>query len=190
MSDSDIKKIYKNISRNNYLSNCYRHLTKSKIIHFLLILIEVLLNLIQELDIFLRDFIFEKEEQKITKLSLISYIIIKINKIPEIFQLSIIFVFILLFDLLFIFLKKKNFIIKHTYISISINILELLYFRLFILIFFNLLFTLSKFYFLVGIIFCFPHTYLIIYNFYIIIYTILFQNSLIILLINLVLYLI
>ena len=103
MSDSDIKKIYKNISRSNYLSNCYRHLTESKIIHFLLILIEVLLNLIQELDILLRDFIFEKEEQKINKLSLISYITIKINKIPEIFLLLIIITFIAIFDLLFIF---------------------------------------------------------------------------------------
>ena len=166
MSDSDIKNIYKKITSNNYLSNCYRQLTTSKIIHFIFILIEILLNLLHELDIFLRDFIYDNGELEINKLSLISYITIKINKLQEVYRLYIIFSFIIIFDSLFIFFKKKNFLIKHTYISIIINILELFYFRLIVLLFLNLLFSLSKFYFLISLLFCLPHIYLIISNFF------------------------
>ena len=56
MSDSEIPDINKKIASNNYLSNCYKYLIREKIIHFLLIIIEILLNTIQELDIIFRDY--------------------------------------------------------------------------------------------------------------------------------------
>ena len=165
MSDLDNKNNHKKITSNNYLSNCYRHLTRSKIIHFLFLLIEMLLNIIQELDILYNDFIPINEEQKKSKLGFILYIIIKINKLKEIVKLIIMIIFVIIFDFLYIFFKRKNFLIKHTYMSIILNILELTYFRLIILIFFNLLFALTKFYFLIGSFLLLPHIYIIIENF-------------------------
>ena len=165
MSDSNIKNIYGNIISNNYFSNSYRHLTNSKIIHFLVLLLEMLLNIIQELDILVNDFKPLDEKEKKTKLSFIIYITIKIYNFKQIVKLIIMFIFVLLFDLVYLFFKKKNFLIKHTYISIIINILELIYFRVFILIFFDLLFTLTKFYFLIALILSLPHIYLVLKNF-------------------------
>ena len=165
MSDFDIKNNNKSITSNNYLSNCYRHLTRSKIIHFFFLLIEMLLNIIQELDILYNDFIPINEVQNNSRLGFILYIIIKINKLKEIAKLLIMIIFVIIFDLLYLFFKRKNFLIKHTYISIILNILELIYFRLFILIFFNLLFTLTKFYFLIGLFLFMPHIYVIIENY-------------------------
>ena len=71
MSDIDIKEIHKEIISNNYLSNCYRHLTNSKIIHFLITLIEITLNIIQELDTYLRDFHPANNTENNNKLSFI-----------------------------------------------------------------------------------------------------------------------
>ena len=44
------------IKNENYLSNCYRRLIRSKAIHLLLLLIEILLILLIELDIYKRGF--------------------------------------------------------------------------------------------------------------------------------------
>ena len=165
MSDIDIKEIHKEIISNNYLSNCYRHLTNSKIIHFLITLIEITLNIIQELDTYLRDFHPANNTENNNKLSFIFNIIQKTNNLKQTIKLVIMIFFVFLMDLLYIFLKRKNFLIKHTYNSIIINILELFYFRVFVLIFFDLLLTLTKFNFLLGLIIFFPHIYLIINNF-------------------------
>ena len=165
MSDLDIKSIYNKIISNNYLSNSYRHITRSKIIHFFLLLIEMFINIIQELDILINDFKPLEEKEEKSKLNFILYITIKSNNLSQIYKLYILITFALLFDLLYLFLTKKNILIKHTYISITINFLELIYFRVFALIFFDLLFSLEKFYFLISVIIFFPHIYLIITNF-------------------------
>ena len=39
MSDLEFHKISKDINSDNYLINCYNHLTRLKIIHFLMIII-------------------------------------------------------------------------------------------------------------------------------------------------------
>ena len=165
MPDSEIKEIHKDIISNNYLSNCYRHLTRSKIIHFLIILIEVIFNIIQELDIYLRDFHPANNNTKKNKLSFIFATIQKTNSLKQPLKLIIMVFFVLIMDLLYIFLKKKNFLIRHTYNAIILNILELIYFRIFVLIFFELLFTLTKYNFLIGFIIFLPHIYLTIKNF-------------------------
>ena len=56
MPEIDIKYIHKKITTNNYLSNCYRNLTRSKIIHFILILIESILNILNILNIILNGY--------------------------------------------------------------------------------------------------------------------------------------
>ena len=165
MSDSDIKTINKELTSNNYLSNGYRHLTRSKTLHFLFLLIEIFLNIFQELDSYLRDFCPASEEQLPNKLSFISIITVEINKLKEIIKLVIMVIFITLFDLVYIYLKRNNFLIRHTYIAIGFNILELFYFRVFILILFNLLFSLTQYYFLVGLILFMPHIFITIHNF-------------------------
>ena len=72
MSEEDIITTYYKIKSNHYLSNCYRHIINSKIIHFLIIIIEVALNIFQELDIILRDFIGIYKEEKFKKFNYIT----------------------------------------------------------------------------------------------------------------------
>ena len=165
MSDSDIINDFIKIMSNHYLSNSYRHLIKSKTIHFFVILIEILLNTTQELNIFCTDFLYDNEVKKINIFNFTMIINIFINKIPKIFRFFIMILFVIIFDLLYLFLQKNNYIIKNKYISIIVNILELLYFRIFMLIFFNLLFSFKNIYLSISILLSIPHIYLIVSNF-------------------------
>ena len=166
MSEQDIKNIYRKITSNNYLSNSYRHLTRSKVIHFLILLIEIILNITEELDAFIRDYNPGNFEQKKNKLSFISIATESVNNnIPIILKIIIMIFYVIIFDSLYLFLEKKNFFIKYAYISIVVNLLELFHFRIFMIFHFNLLFSLNSLYFLVTIIILSPHLYLIINNF-------------------------
>lgn len=75
MSDGEIPDIYIKVISNHYLSNCYKYLIRSKIIHFLLILMEILLNTFQEMDIIFRDFspVNQSEKKKHIKFYSIFY---------------------------------------------------------------------------------------------------------------------
>ena len=157
-------KIYKEITSNNYLSNCYNHLTRIKIIHVLFLSIELLLNIIQELETFQRDYKLENISVN-NNLNLISSITIGFDKISTLVKLIIVIVYILLFDALYFFLRFKKFKIKHIRLSILANILELFIYRVFMLIFFNFFFALKKEFLIIGFIFLIPHVYLIINNF-------------------------
>ena len=56
---SNVKKTSKINQKNNsdnYLLNCYNHLIKKKGIYFLLIFIELAVNIFQELEIFINSF--------------------------------------------------------------------------------------------------------------------------------------
>ena len=161
----DVPKIYKYINNDNYLSNCYKHLTKIKGIHFLFILIELLLNILQELEAFSRNFILNNLSQDKTNLNIISFFTINFNKIKSIIKLVSIFGFIIIFDGLYTFIKIKKFKLKYISISIIVNVFELFIYRTFNLIFFNFFFTLKKEYFLIGCIILILHIYLITKNF-------------------------
>jgi hypothetical protein len=166
MSEPNIKIIHKKIISNNYLSNSYRHLTRSKVIHFLILLIEIAINIIEELDAFIRDFNPGSIGQKKNKLSFISIMTEEVNnKIPKILKIVIMIIYVIIFDFLYLFLEKKNFLTKHTYISILMNLLELFHFRIFMIFHFNLLFSLTSLSFLLTAIILSPHLYLIINNF-------------------------
>ena len=169
MSDSEIPDINKKITSNNYLSNCYKHLIREKIIHFLLIIIEILLNTIQELDIIFRDYnpINHKEKSSILS-SILSFVIIVNDKIPNIYRLLIMISLSMIFDLLYLFIKKYNFVNKkYICISIIVNILELFYFRAISLIFFDLFYSFSNLYLGISFLISIPHIYLITNNFFI-----------------------
>ena len=71
MSSIEISKIDKNINSDNYLINCYENLIKIKVVHFLFILIEILLNALQELEVFIRGFNAENATKKNTGLNFV-----------------------------------------------------------------------------------------------------------------------
>ena len=56
MLEKNNNSISKKIKIDNYLSNSYRELIRSKIIHFLFLLIEIFSLLLQEIDLFNRGF--------------------------------------------------------------------------------------------------------------------------------------
>ena len=158
-------KIYNYINYDNYLLNCYKHLTRIKEIHFFFILIELLLNILQELEVFSRNFILDNISKDKTNLNLVSFFTINFNKIKSIIKLASVFGFIIIFDGLYFFIKIKKFKLKHIRISIIVNILEIFINRTFMLIFFNFVFTLNNEFFIIVCIILIPHIYLIMENF-------------------------
>ena len=154
--------LYKKISSDNYLLNCYKYLVRSKSIHFIFILIEMILNIFQELEIQMKGF---NSEISFDKKYFISIITFQFEKIPLIIRIIII-VLILIFSYTFYFiLTIKRFISNYVCISIILNILEIVYFRAIMIIFLNIYLTLPNLYYLVGLVFLIPHIYLIAHNF-------------------------
>ena len=166
MSDLITSKIRNAINSDNYLINCYINLTNIKSIHFLFILIEIFLNLFQELELFINDFSLENATKKKFILNYNSLLIYYFNKIPQIAKLISIFIIILIFDLLYIFIKTKKFRKNNIFNIIIINLLELFYFRAFMLIFLDMFCTLKEVYFIIGCFIIFIHISLTINNFF------------------------
>ena len=160
MNGIDIKNIYKKISTNNYLSNCYRNLARSVVVHFILILIETALNILNILDLILNNFYRQKE-----KLKYIAPIPLLFKRLSQTTKLLMIIFGVVVFDSMHIVLLIKDFRKKKAYIKIIINFLELFHFRVFLLMFLYLFFSLEDMYFLIGLIFIVFHIYLIINNF-------------------------
>ena len=163
--DSEAPKIYKEINSDNYLSNCYNHLTKIKGIHFFFILIEIILNIIQELETILRSYQLDFNEKNKPELNLVTFITIEFNKLKNIIKLIIMILFMIIFDSLYKFVQIKKITKKIIYITIIVNILEIFIYRTLTLIFFNLFFTIKKELFIIGCIFLIPHIILIFSNF-------------------------
>ena len=137
MSDVEISKFDKDIKSDNYFLNCYENLIKIKVIHFLFILIEILLNLLQELEVFIRGFGTENITKKNTGLNFILNLTNIFDKLPTFAKLLIIIFYISIIDLLYFLIKKRKFKIKHIYLKIAVNCLEIFFFRTFTLIFLN-----------------------------------------------------
>ena len=162
MSEYIIQSIYKKITSDNYLINSYNHLTRSKVIHFFFILIEIIINILQELETFLGGFNSDKNEGV---LNYISYLTNQFGRIPIIGKIIILLLFISIFDILYYFFQRKKIKTKYNRVSILVNILELFYFRVSSLVLFNFFFTLSNFYFLISLLFLIPNIYLIMNHF-------------------------
>ena len=162
-NDWEFSKISKEINNNNYFSNCYNHLTKLKGIHFLFILIEIFLNVVLELEIIIRDYTLDNNEN--IELNFISFIIIKFGKLENTIKLVILISFIILFDAIYVYIKRNK--IRKASISfyILINILELFIFRVFVLVLYLFFFTLENILFLIAALFLIIHIYLIFNNF-------------------------
>ena len=100
MSDIEIIKIDKKINSDNYFINCYKNFIRTKLAHFLFILIEILLNVLQELEVFIRGFKSENISKKNTGLNFISLLTNIFNKLPTFGKLAIIIFYISIFELL------------------------------------------------------------------------------------------
>ena len=160
MPEIDIKYIHQKITTNNYLSNCYRNLTRSKIIHFIFILIESILNILNILNIILNDY-----TRNTTSFTYIAPLALLFKHFSETTKLIIVIFLILIFDSIHIILCIKDCKKKKMYNKILINYLELFHFRVLLLPMFHLFFSLNDNYFLIGLIFVVIHVYLTIYNF-------------------------
>ena len=128
MSEKENSDIYIKVISNHYLSNCYKYLIRSKLLHFLLMLLEILLNTIQELDLIVRDFNPVNQNEKSSILSFILSFIKLINdKIPKIYKFLIMISFVILFDSLYLYIKNNNFIYKNNIHIIIILIIRELF---------------------------------------------------------------
>ena len=119
-----LSSIDKKIKEDNYFINCYRLLIRSKMIHFLLLLIEILLILLQEIDIFHRGF---KPIYKIEGDIIISPIMLLIkifNRFPEYVNFLITVLSMIIFDAIYLLLCKKKKKKKNMFHKIIINFLE------------------------------------------------------------------
>ena len=165
MSNLEIPKISKLINSDNYFLNCYANLTKRKEIHFLFILIEILLNIFYELEIFIRGFQYQEISQKTIGLNILSSITNIFRKIPGLIAFIILIIFIAILDSLAFFIKIKKFKKSHIRITILVDIFEILCFRTLMLLFFNLYCILNGVFFIIGSLIVIPHVYYTINNF-------------------------
>ena len=165
MSDLENLKINQIINHENYFINSYKSLTRIKFVHILFVLIEIVLNIFLELEIILRGFKSENITKNNTGLNYVSFIYNNFNKIQIFIRLIIIILLIIIFDSLYLLIKIKKFKLSHMYIKIIVNLNEIIYFRTFMLLNFNLFFTLKGEYLLIGCFFFIPQLLLIINNF-------------------------
>ena len=161
--DSEFPGAYYSLYNNNYLINSYKCLLRSKLIHFFMTLIEILLNIIHELYIFLKKYNLEKKEN-IKYIKILSFFPNHIQNLSIIIRIVIVILYIIIFDSIYIFsgrikLKKRNIFGKIIY-----NFFELLFFRISMLIFLNIFCSLSDIYYLLLLLLLIPHLYLIIYH--------------------------
>ena len=164
MSDFETPAISKKINSDNYLINCYKHLTKIKEIHFLFILIEILLNISYQLETLLRGFQFNINNDY-KGLYIVSFITNKCDQIPLLLKFIMVILLILIFDLLYIFIKIKKFNKEYISIKIFVFFSEIICFRPTILLFLNLFFTLQGYIFIIGCLLLIPHICIIMHNF-------------------------
>mgnify|MGYP003571295802 CR=1 FL=1 len=156
---------HKLINYDNYLINSYICLTRIKTIHFLFIFIEILLNLFQELDIFVKGFKLVNKTKKYFNFNIVSLITNEFDKLSPYVNLLFLIFIIVIFDSLYLFIKLKKFKINNIVLIILINFLELFFFRTASLIFFSMFFNLKKNLILFGFIFFIFHLYLAFSNF-------------------------
>ena len=134
--NSFIPNAYYSLYNNYYLSNSYKYLIRSKAVHFMVTLIEILLNIIQELFIFLQGFNTQKNTQK-KILQIISFIPEKIQGLTSITKLIVTILYILIFDAFYYFLGRNKYKKEKPYICFVFDIVELFFFRISMLLFFN-----------------------------------------------------
>ena len=156
----DDQQKYLSVTNNNYLINAYQHIIKNKFVHFIFTLIEILLNIFQELNIY---FCQNNSEEKYI-IEFMNVMIIKTNKISNLssfLKMLILFAYTLIFDLIYLFFKERKIERRKKRFLLIFNFLEFLYFRTLMLLYLNVFFSLQYIYFVISIILLIPHIYII-----------------------------
>ena len=162
--NSEIPNAYYSLYNNNYLANCYKYMIRVKSVHFIVTLIEILLNILQELFITFKEYNAENHFQK-TFLKLLDFIPEKIKELSMMIRIIIILLYILVFDGIYYFLGKIRCKKDYIYFIILFNIIELFFFRISMLLFLNIFCSLSYYYFLLFFILLLFHLYITSYHF-------------------------
>ena len=108
IKDSEIPDSYFSLYNNNYLANCYNYLIRSKSVHFIISLIEALINIIQELFIFQKAYNIEQKNQN-NFWKFIFFIPGKIESLAMIIKIMIVLIYIIVFDIIYYFLGKLKY---------------------------------------------------------------------------------
>ena len=151
------------IINTHYLSISYRALITNKIVHYILFILEIYLILMQVLEIYFNDFkSFKKGD--ISYFTTFTQLILLINKIP--IEIKFIIYIVVIIFLIINGYILNNFNIKESkYITIIINLTELLFYRLLSLFIFNYLFSFEKIYFLISVIITIPYTFQLVFSY-------------------------
>ena len=152
-------------SKNNYLHNCYINLIRSNIIHILLIVIETSLTLTQELDIYYRSYEHRTTVIGNQTLSPSLMLVLKLDKLSVNQKMYLLIIPIIILDVVYFFYRYYKVEQKGHVSIIIINFLELFYFRMYVLIYLNLLFSLPSFQLYFLFFFNLYHCYILLSNF-------------------------
>jgi len=161
---SDVPSSYYSLYNNNYLPNSYKYIIRSKTVHFIVILIETLFNIFQELYIFVKEYNPEKDDQ-LYYYNFLTFIPEHLQNIPLIFNILIVLIYIVVFEVIYYFLGKFECKKEEIHIFILYNIIELLYFRISMIVFLNIFCCLSYTYFFILLLLLIPHLYITSYHF-------------------------
>ena len=156
-----MKKKY--VINTHYLSISYKVIIKNRLVQFLLFLAEIYLLLLQIMEIFLNDFVSYRTNN-IVSFSPLTKIIYAISKFPIGVNF---FIYIMIIICLLVNYKILNSykLKSNIFISITINISELLFYRLLSLLMFNYLFSFTNIFLLINLIITIPYILALLFHF-------------------------
>jgi len=129
MKNSKVPNAYYSLYNNHYLANSYKCIIRTRLVHFLVTLIEVLLNIIQQLYIFVTRYNLEKNAQKSMFKTLLFFPEL-IHNINNVVKILLILFYVIFFHSTYFILGKYKYKKDDLLIIILYNIIELIYFRI------------------------------------------------------------
>ena len=162
---SEVPNAYYSLYNNNYLPNCYKYLIRANLFHFVFTFLETLLNIIQELYIFLKGYNPEKEDERNT-LNVLTFFPEHIKNLSIEIKVLIVLLYLLIFDGVYYILGKYKCKKSNIYISILFNFIELFYFRISMLLFLSVYCCLSSLCIVIFLFLLVPHIYITFYHFH------------------------
>ena len=164
MKNSKVPNAYYSLYNNHYLANSYKCIIRTRLVHFLVTLIEVLLNIIQQLYIFVTRYNLEKNAQKSMFKTLLFFPEL-IHNINNVVKILLILFYVIFFQSTYFILGKYKYKKDDLLIIILYNIIELIYFRISMIFFLDIFCCLSYSYFFIFLILLIPHIYITFYHF-------------------------
>ena len=120
MKKSSIPNAYYSLYNNYYLANSYKCLIRSKFVHFLVTFIEILLNIIQELYIFVTRYNIEQNAHKNLFKIFLDFPDL-IHNLTTIIKILLILFYVIIFLIIYYFLGKFKYKKDNLYITILYN---------------------------------------------------------------------